>query len=64
MKKLFCTLKSRIGIYFKEGFNVSKGTLLAKINDADLQAQLKKLNFQLKLAKKKIDSMDYCKFKG
>lgn len=29
-------------IYFKEGANVKKGELLLKMNDADLQAQLKK----------------------
>ncbi len=29
------------GIYFKEGTNVSKGTLLVKINDRDIQAQLR-----------------------
>ncbi|MEE1947037.1 efflux RND transporter periplasmic adaptor subunit [Pedobacter sp. KR3-3] len=29
------------GIYFKEGSNVSKGALLVKINDRDIQAQLK-----------------------
>jgi len=28
------------GIYFKEGANVSKGTLLVKINDRDVRAQL------------------------
>jgi membrane fusion protein (multidrug efflux system) len=39
-----------LAIYFKEGAKVSKGTLLAKINDADLQAQLHKLQLQLKLA--------------
>ena len=37
-------------IRFKEGGKVSKGELLVKINDADLQANLKKLNAQLKLA--------------
>jgi membrane fusion protein, multidrug efflux system len=42
-----------IQINFKEGSNVSKGTLLAKIADSDLQAQLSKLNLQLKLAKEK-----------
>ena len=42
-----------ISILFKEGSLVSKGTLLAKINDADLQAQLKKLNLQLKLSKER-----------
>ncbi len=36
-------------IYFKEGSFVRKGELLAKINDAPLQAQLKKLEVQLKL---------------
>lgn len=36
-----------------EGGRVSKGELLVKINDADLQAQLKKLEFQLKLAEEK-----------
>ena len=36
-------------IYFQEGAYVEKGTLLAKINDAPLQAQLHKLEAQLKL---------------
>jgi membrane fusion protein (multidrug efflux system) len=40
-------------INFKEGTNVSKGSLLAKISDVDLQAQLSKLNLQLKLAKER-----------
>jgi membrane fusion protein (multidrug efflux system) len=39
------TLQSEVsglvtGIYFTEGTNVSKGTLLVKINDRDIQAQL------------------------
>ena len=38
-----------IDIFFKEGTRVSKGDLLAKINDAPLQAELKKLEAQLKL---------------
>lgn len=37
------------GIYFKEGSRVSKGQLLVKINDAELQAQLRKLQVQEKL---------------
>ena len=37
------------GIYFNEGARVSRGQLLAKINDAPLQAQLRKLAAQLKL---------------
>lgn len=40
-------------VYFKEGSSVKKGTLLAKINDADLQAQLKKLQLQSKLSKER-----------
>jgi membrane fusion protein (multidrug efflux system) len=39
-----------IKIAIKEGGLVKKGELLLKLNDADLQAQLTKLNFQLKLA--------------
>jgi membrane fusion protein (multidrug efflux system) len=42
-----------ISVLFKEGTNVTKGELLAKINDADLQAQLKKLNLQYKLSKER-----------
>lgn len=37
-------------INIKEGSTVAKGTLLLKINDADLQAQLSKLKPQLKVA--------------
>ncbi len=40
-----------VAIYFKEGSTVKKGALLAKINDADLQAQLRKLQLQSKLSK-------------
>jgi membrane fusion protein, multidrug efflux system len=36
----------------KEGAIVQKGSLLVKINDSDLQAQLKKLLVQLQIAKK------------
>ncbi len=36
-----------------EGGRVAKGELLVKINDADLKAQLKKLQFQLSLAEEK-----------
>lgn len=42
-----------IAIYFKEGAQVQKGAILAKINDADLQAQLRKLQLQLKLGKER-----------
>jgi membrane fusion protein (multidrug efflux system) len=40
-----------VGIFFKEGSRVTKGELLAKINDKPLQAQLLKLHAQQKLAK-------------
>jgi len=39
------------GIYFKEGSYVNKGALLVKLNDADLQAQKRKLLVQLQVAK-------------
>jgi membrane fusion protein (multidrug efflux system) len=38
------------GIYFKEGAYVNRGALLIKLNDADLQAQKKKLLVQIKIA--------------
>lgn len=38
------------GIYFKEGSPVSQGSLLVKLYDGDLQAQLSKLKVQLKVA--------------
>lgn len=41
------------GIFFKEGERVKEGELLVKINDQDLQAQLKKLQLQEKLASEK-----------
>lgn len=39
------------GIYFTEGAYVGKGTTLFKLNDADLQAQLRKLQVQEKIAR-------------
>ncbi len=41
-------------IYFKEGSQVKKGDLLAKVNDLPLQAELKKLETQLPLAKDRV----------
>lgn len=41
-------------INFNEGTFVKKGELLAKVNDRPLQAQLKKLNAQLKLAEDRV----------
>lgn len=40
------------GLYIREGAYVSRGTVLAKLFDGDLQAQLQKLSVQLKIAKK------------
>lgn len=42
-----------VGIYFTEGTRVNKGELLAKINDRPLQAQLLKLEAQLKLTEER-----------
>lgn len=44
-----------ISINFKEGSTVNKGDLLVKINDADLQATLQKLDAQLKLSSDKLE---------
>lgn len=41
-----------------EGSKVSKGTLLVKINDADLQASLSKIESQLKLNETKADRLN------
>ena len=43
-----------LGIYFKEGSRVHRGQLLARVNDAPLQAQLKKLQSQMKLAEDRV----------
>jgi membrane fusion protein, multidrug efflux system len=42
-----------VGLFFNEGTRVKKGQLLAKINDKPLQAQLLKLEAQLKLMKER-----------
>lgn len=42
-----------VGIFFTEGTKVKKGDLLAKINDMPLQAQLQKLQVEIKLAEEK-----------
>ena len=41
-------------IYFNEGTFVQEGTLLAKVNDAPLQAELKKLEAQMPLAEDRL----------
>lgn len=42
------------GIFFKEGSHVKKGTLLAKSNDTQLQAQLKSLEAKVPLAEERV----------
>ena len=42
------------GIFFNEGSHVKKGTLLAKVNDAQLQAQLARLEAQVPLAQERV----------
>jgi len=45
------------GIYFKEGETITKGSLMVKLNDADLQAQLLKSKTQLQLSEQKLDRL-------
>lgn len=42
-------------IYFEEGSRVKKGELLLKVDDADLQAQLTRAEFQKKLLSEKLE---------
>ncbi|HRN57918.1 MAG TPA: efflux RND transporter periplasmic adaptor subunit, partial [Agriterribacter sp.] len=44
-----------VSIHFREGSLVRKGTLLAKLFDEDLQAQLKKLEVQLEINQKTVE---------
>ena len=44
-----------VGIYFKEVQHVEKGALLLKVDDSDLQAQLKRALFQQKLLSEKLE---------
>lgn len=44
-------------VYFKEGETVNKGSMLVKLNDADLQAQLLKSKTQIKLSEQKLDRL-------
>ncbi|MDF2453258.1 MAG: family efflux transporter, subunit [Bacteroidota bacterium] len=45
------------GIYFKEGETVAKGSLLVKLNDADLQAQFQKSKTQIALSEQKLERL-------
>jgi membrane fusion protein (multidrug efflux system) len=47
-----------MSINFKEGETVSKGSLLVKLNDADLQAQLIKVKTQIKLSEQKLKRLE------
>lgn len=44
-------------IYFEEGVSVNKGDLLLKVDDADLQAQLSRAEFQKKLLAEKLERL-------
>jgi membrane fusion protein (multidrug efflux system) len=44
-----------VALNIREGATVSKGTLLAKLFDGDLQAQLEKLQVQLSISEKTVD---------
>lgn len=46
------------GLYFKEGTNVTKGTLLVKLYDEDLKAQLQKLQLQQQLSKTTLERQE------
>lgn len=46
-----------IAVYFKEGELVSKGSVLIKLNDAELQAQLLKNKSQINLAEQKLERL-------
>ena len=41
-----------VGLYINEGTSISRGVLMVKLFDGDLQAQLKKLQIQLQIAEK------------
>ncbi len=45
-------------IYFKEGEIVNKGSVLLKLNDADLQAQLLKIKTQIQLSELKLNRLN------
>lgn len=54
-----------VRVYFSEGAYVRKGALLAKLNDDDLQAQKRKLQVQLQIAKQNEDrSSELLKIQG
>jgi len=46
-----------MAIYFEEGETVTKGSVLVKLNDADLQAQLLKSKSQITLSEQKLERL-------
>jgi membrane fusion protein (multidrug efflux system) len=44
-----------VGVYFEEGKAVTKNQLLIKVEDTDLQAQLKRAEYQLKLLSERLN---------
>lgn len=46
-----------MNLYFEEGSNVAKGQLLVKLDDADITAQLKKVQAQQTLTQKNVDRL-------
>ena len=44
-----------VGVYFEEGKAVTKNQLLVKVEDTDLQAQLKRAEYQLKLTSERLE---------
>ena len=46
-----------MAIYFEEGETVAKGSVLVKLNDADLQAQLLKSKSQITLSEQKLERL-------
>ena len=44
-----------VGVYFEEGKTVTKNQLLVKVDDSDLQSQLKRAEHQLKLASERLE---------
>jgi membrane fusion protein (multidrug efflux system) len=47
-----------VAVYFKEGETVNKGSVLVRLNDADLQAQLMKSKTQISLSEQKLERLN------
>ncbi|MDR0206776.1 MAG: efflux RND transporter periplasmic adaptor subunit [Bacteroidales bacterium] len=54
--ELICEIAGKVvGIYFDEGKNVLAGQLLLKVDDAELQAQLRRTEYQLNLVSERLN---------